>query len=205
HREKFPEEITLLHDRGKANGEYSDREEDIDILQGDEVGEAATEYGILGAKIESLAQLRRMPGIRAELAMLSLARAYVSNCVVNNGKWTSGLHLLWWTRSRLAQEPQIKVSDIRTTNGLPLERQAMLAAWSLLMLRLTFIEDVARYAEKEGDSLALLTGISDRAAEEVNSFNIRRLLHWMKRAALTEMDRVLPKQRYIGLAKKLTE
>jgi hypothetical protein len=55
----------------------------------------------------------------------------------------------------------------------------------------------------EGDQMTLLVGILDRAAEDINLFNIRRLLNWVKRVAIKEMDQVLPKDRYVGLAKEL--
>jgi hypothetical protein len=35
--------------------------------------------------------------------MLSLGRAYTNRCVERGGSWTSGIHLLWWTRRRLVE------------------------------------------------------------------------------------------------------
>ena len=50
------------------------------------------------APCEQNLQLRAQGTFRAELAMLSLGRAYVNRCGARGGRWISGLHLLWWTR-----------------------------------------------------------------------------------------------------------
>ncbi len=119
HTLRFNQEgIVRLTDGMRVNGEVSVRDEDVDLLRRDEVGELVSDYGTLGSTIESLAQLKRISGIRAELALLSLARGYVQNCVKRNGKWTSGLHLYWWTKSRLGEEPEIKIADILSYTGL---------------------------------------------------------------------------------------
>ena len=142
HRRAFGDEIVMLRTRLSPNGEVSSEGRDLELLKRDEVAEAVTDYGELGAKIEALAQLRRIPGVRAELAMLSLARAYVRDCVSDRRSWTRGIHLLWWTKSRLADEPEIRVTDLWQADVQPLSRKVALAQWSLVMLRLTFVSEM---------------------------------------------------------------
>jgi hypothetical protein len=204
HREGFDEDtIVLLRDRKPANGSVSDREPDIEELRHDAVGEAVTEYGQLGAKIESIARLSKMSGVRAELAMLSLGRAYLHNCVARKGSWTSGIHMFWWNKERLAEEPEIGVEDLWQSNTLPLHRKVELARWAVIMLRLTFVADVATHAAEEGHPLQNLRAVLDEAAEAVGTFNTRRLLSWVKSHALRQITRALPTSEYYRLAHKL--
>jgi len=61
-----------------ANGAYtSTASADLQRLASDEVGGAVLDFGRLESKIASLAQLKFLSGVRPEIAMLSLARAYV--------------------------------------------------------------------------------------------------------------------------------
>ncbi len=75
-------------------------ESDGRILESDPVSDVVAEYGEFDTKIESISQLRRIDGIRAEVAMLSLGRGYVRRCVARGGQWTSGLHMLAPVRAR---------------------------------------------------------------------------------------------------------
>ncbi len=197
------EDIVRLRDGMPVNGAVSDRDEDVSVLCRDEVAELVSDYGTLGTTIESLAQLKRIPGARAEVALLSLARGHVRNCINRNGKWTSGLHLYWWTKSRLHEEPEINIADILSTYGLELERQVALTSWSIIMLRLTFIDDIVTYAHQDNEQLGTVTGLLDQAVEAVTTFNIRRLLQWIKKTAVPTLDRQLDRQRYIELSNEL--
>jgi len=203
HRKQFTNDVVLLRTKLPGNGAASEKERDIDLLREDEVGEAVTDYGQLGAQIESIAQLRKISGVRAELAMLSLSRAYVYQCVERKGSWTSGIHILWWTRQRIGDEPDVRVEDLRHSNSLPLTRKVELARWSIIMLRLTFIADVASHAAESEHPIARLSNIVDGAADAVNTFNTRRLLGWTKRVALKEINKVLPRSQYMELAREL--
>lgn len=204
HQQTFNREgIVRLIDGMPVNGEVSDRAEDVSLLRQDDIAELVSDYGTLGSTIESLAQLKRIPGARAELALLSLGRGYVQNCINRNGKWTSGLHLYWWTKSRLHEEPEINIADILSTYGLELERQVTLTSWSVIMLRLTFIDDIITYAHRDKEQLGTVTGLLDQAAEAVTTFNIRRLLQWIKKKAVPALDRQLDRQRYIELSNQL--
>ena len=195
--------ILRLKDGMPVNGEASDHDEDVRLLRHDDVAELVSDYGTLGSTIESLAQLKRISGARAEVALLSLARGYVQNCINRHGTWTSGLHLYWWTKSRLHEEPEINIADILSTYGLQLERQVALTSWSVIMLRLTFIDDMVTYAQKDSEQLGTVTGLLDRASEAVTTFNIRRLLQWIKNKAVPELDRQLDRDRYIELSNTL--
>ncbi len=177
-------------------------EPDDSILQADAVGEVVTEYGALGTKIESIAQLRRIEGARAELGMLSLGRSYVRRCVSRDGAWTSGLHILWWTRMRLADEPSVSVSDFRLQNNATLDKQRELAIWSLVMLRLTYISDIGVHAGRHDKAIGELASFVDDAAEE-SSTSLRKLMRWVRRAGIQRFDKALSKERYVELAQTL--
>ncbi len=109
----------------------------------------------------------------------------------------------WWTKSRLSDEPKINIGDIRNTYGLQLERQVTLASWSVIMLRLTFIDDMVMYAQKDNERLGTVTGLLEQAAEAVTTFNIRRLLQWTKHKAVPALDQQLDWERYIQLSNEL--
>ena len=197
------DDIVTIYDDKINGGDISKKLTDINRLKTDAVGDLVTDYGHLGSKIESLSQLRRVEGARAEVALLSLSRAYVNNCYNKSKKWSSGIHLYWWTKSRLADTPEIKVEDIRTTDGLQLSRQVELISWSIIMLRLTFIEDIAIYAKESRDNLGKAVGILDEAASENHSFNVNKLTRWMKKEAVPLLDSYLEAERYHDLAKSV--
>lgn len=183
--------------------DVSDNDKDKSHLRKDAVAGAALDYGELGSTIESLAELKALPGARAELAMLSLARAYVSNCISRNGKWTSGLHMYWWSRSRLADIPEIKVEDLRSVGATNLARQSDLTAWSLIMLRVSFIEDITTYAGQQNDPLGKVDSLTEQAALSMDTFNLRNLKKWLTNEAAPQLDARLPQARYVELATKL--
>lgn len=204
HQEHYPAEFVGRIAGGASHEkDTSDNEKDMDHLRKDLVSEAVSDYGRLGSTIESLAQLKAMPGARAELAMLSLGRGYTYNCISRNGRWTSGLHLYWWSRHRLAEIPEIKVGDLRTTGAIQLSRQCDLTSWSLVMLRLTFIEDITTYAKQQDDPLGKVESLTEQAASALDSFNLRALSKWLKSEAVPQLDTYLSGARYMELAKEL--
>jgi len=205
HQQRFsPAFVSVLRSRKRANGSYSSaRAEDLAVLRRDTVADVVTDYGRLDAKIESLAQLRAMGGARSEIAMLSLSRSYVSRCVERQGQWTSGLHLLWWTRKRLAEEPVVEVEDFRVETPLPLTRQLDLAKWSILMLRLIFISDVGSYARANGSVVKRLSSLAEDAASATGSLSSHKLLRWVRRQATTRFDSALPEHKYVELSRRL--
>jgi hypothetical protein len=168
------------------------------LSEGDRVAEVVFDYGKLETKMETLAPLHVLPGARAELAMLSLGRAYVSWCVAQGGKWTSGLHLLWWVRRQLAAPPEVDGRDLRAPSPLPIARQLDLAGWSVVMMRLLFISDVASFGR--GDPIRRLSVLAERAAESAGDLRPATLLRWVRRVALPAFDGALPSGRYERLA-----
>jgi hypothetical protein len=205
HERRFsPSRVVRLSEEKKpVNGGYtSTSSADLSALGEDPVTVAALEYGTLESKIMSLSQLRFLPGVRPELALLSLGRAFVNRCVHNKGKWTSGLHLVWWTRRRLLESPEVRYDDLRVESPVPLSRQVELARWSMLMMRLMLISDVASYAEK-GDRMGRLASLAEQAAEETGALSPHKLLRWIERKGDRLIDNVLPRRRYEELAAQL--
>jgi len=195
--------VTRIVDAESYESDVSDSDKDKALLRNDSVADAALDYGELGSTIESLAQLKALSGARAELAMLSLGRAYVANCISKNGKWTSGLHMYWWSRSRLSDIPEIKVKDLRTIGATNLSRQSDLTAWSLVMLRVTFIDDITTYAGQQNDPLGKVDSLTEQAALSMDTFNLRNLKKWLKNEASPQLDKRLSQTRYAELATKL--
>ncbi len=195
--------VTRIVDAYCYESDVSDSDKDKNHLRKDSVADAVLDYGELGSTIESLAQLKALSGARAELAMLSLGRAYVANCISNNGKWTSGLHMYWWSRNRLTDIPEIKVKDLRSVGATSLSRQSDLIAWSLVMLRVTFIEDITTYAGQESDPLGKVGSLTEQAALSMDTFNLRNLKKWLKNKAGPQLDARLSQARYEELATKL--
>lgn len=195
--------IVKIYGDEEAIHEVSSNKKDINSLRSDSVGEIVSDYGMLDSKIESLAQLKTLSGARAEVAMMSLARGYVNNCASRNGKWTSGLHLYWWTKKRLTEIPEISVKDLRTTGGIQLSRQVDLTAWSVIMLRLTLIDDVIEYAAAQNYPIGQVRGLLQKSAEAVQTFNLGRLTRWMRIEALPILDKMLPYEMYVELSRQL--
>lgn len=178
------------------------------LLRRDVVGELVSDYGEYDSKIESLSQLNAPGTIRAEIAMLNLARGYVHTCVKRKGTWKSGIHLLWWTRRRLVQAkvPDILPSDIRRPATSSLERQVELAQWSLLMLRLMFISDIGVHAKTtgaDGGKIAQLEDIAELAAQDTGMTSLRKLNNWVKQRGVPMIDSILPEAIYKDIAADL--
>ena len=204
HKRRYALEFVVrIIDERSYEDDVSDDDKDISLLRRDSIGEAVSDFGILGSTIESLAQLKAMSGARAELAMLSLGRGYVNNCVSSRGKWTSGLHLYWWSRKRLTEIPEIRVEDLRSVGATQLSRQTLLTSWSLVMLRLTFIDDIISYAAQQDDPLGKVESLTEQAAIALDTFNLRNLSRWLKSAAIPQLDSFLSRSRYAELANEL--
>lgn len=204
HAAKYSKTNIVRIDReGVATIEASSDERDIDALRTDPVGELVSDYGILGSKIESLSELRRLNGARAELAMMSLARGYVYNCVNRNGNWTSGLHIYWWTKKRLPDIPEISAQDILSTAGIQLARQLELTKWSVMLLRLTLIDDIVEHAAGQDHLMGEARGLLQKYAEAIQTFNLNKTSKWMRAEALPILDKALSYKRYVELSRKL--
>ena len=143
--------IVFLGTRKQATALKGAVEKPNGQMPADAIVEELQNYGSLDSKIGSMAVLHRIPGARAEVAMLSLSRAYFRNCVANGGSWTAGIHLLYWTLRRLDEEPEINATDLRGPIPYSLTHTLAVARWSLLAFRLAFVSDVGRVAAAEGD------------------------------------------------------
>jgi hypothetical protein len=198
--------LKLVNGAADADPEVYRAEPDTS-LNGDPVVNIVCDYGLLNTKIESLAQLRFMQNARAETAMLNLARGYTRRCVENQGSWTSGLHLLWWTRERMQAdpEPRVTIDDLRYQLPVSINRQQELVRWSLIMLRLVYIADVAGHAQSDGDRVAELSSIAEDAAADTEIISLRKLRAWVKREAIPRFDAALDRARYRRLAQQVRQ
>ncbi|MFH1465596.1 MAG: hypothetical protein ABIO70_14510 [Pseudomonadota bacterium] len=202
HAVRYQAEVITDLEGAPVNGGYL--ESDPSLLRGDRVGAAVADYGFLPSKIASLVQLREIPGGRAELAMLSLGRTYVRRCMSREGRWTSGVHLTWWTQERLASDPELTPADFRLQSFTTLRRQAELAQWSIVMLRLTFLSDIASYAVQGRDEVGALVDLAEEAAAEAGT-SLRKLLRYVRARALPQLRGALPEARYRQIAAELHE
>jgi hypothetical protein len=185
-----------------TNGVYLSKE--VDILRSDPVGDAVADYGEYDTKIESLAQLRNQATLRSEFAMLNLGRAYTRRCVQRQGSWTSGVHVLWWTRRQLASDtPPVRIGDLRYAAAASLERQQELAQWSLLMFRIVFISDIGAHAASRDDDFGKLASMAEVAAEDTETPNLRKLQKWIRTKGLKWFDSVMPELKYRALVSTL--
>jgi hypothetical protein len=193
--------------RPASMNEASNAAGDIAMLRRDPIGSEVADYGAQETKIVSLARLSSLPGARAEIALTSLGRVYVRRCVDRGGTWTSGLHIFWWIRKRLLEEPQIDVSDLRYTSPIGLKRQVDLARWSVVILRLTFLSDVGAYADATArgkrSRIQSLRGLAERAADETGELSLTKLMRWLKRTGIKSVERALPQAEYDRLAAEL--
>lgn len=196
-------DIVKINKDPADKNDYSTATKEINFLRKNNISDAAVNYGALSSKIESLAMLNQISGAKSELAFLSLSRGYANNCFNNDQKWTSALHLFWWTKSRITTDPEINFEDIRFSN-LRLSKQSELLSWSIIMLRLTFLDDVAWYAKKTNYSpLGELVGIPSRVTSAVQSFNSKKTLSWIKNNLLPTINEALPYEEYKRISNTL--
>ncbi|RZT58243.1 hypothetical protein EV283_0010 [Sphingomonas sp. BK036] len=213
---KRAEEVAVYHSKAYADdkivrlttglevaSDASAAARDVNIIRSDIVGESVVDYGYLDSKIESLAQLRGIRSARSDIALTSLGRAYVQNCARRGGRWTSGIHLFWWTKKRLAEVPQLRVEDIRYAGHIQLSRQTDLAAWSVMMFKLYLLDDIVSYAGIQNDVLGRESGIANSAAIAVPTFNVRKLSAWISRELLPALEARLDYERYSELSREL--
>lgn len=212
HAEEFTHDggVQRLSDRAPVtNDEFVERS--ASYLVADTVGSVVSEYGELGTKIASLAALRWIPGYRSELALISLSRAYTRRCMDRGGRWTSGVHLLWWTRAKLIQEPipELSPTDFRLQSGASLARQTELAQWRLIMLRLTFVSDIGSHAAVEQTESGVhhpvshLSDLAERAAEATELPSVRKLTQWVRRHGVPALNDALPESAYRQISRAL--
>jgi len=112
------------------------------------------------------------------------------------------LHLIWWTKRKLALCPDVRGTDLRTASPLPVTRQIELGQWSILMMRLLFISDVASCTPGD-DGIHELAGLAEAAAEQTQTPSPLRLRRWVRREGLPLFDAALSAERYEELAAEL--
>jgi hypothetical protein len=105
----------------------------------------------------------------------------------------------------LADEPLLNVDDIRGEAPLALERRIELAKWSIVMLRLIFVSDVALHAREAGHRFGRLATLAEEAAEETKVLSSRRLLTWAARKGRPRFESILPESAYIRISQQLHE
>ena len=178
----------------------------VEVVRGqlpvDAVVDEVVGYGQLGAKIATLAALRRIPGGRAEVALSSLGRSYVSNCVRRDGSWTSGVHLLWWTLHRLPESPMLELTDLREMNGLNVLRAYSIARWYVVLSRLLLVSDIGFHASKCGDDLGALSMLADAAISQTEPGSSSDLTEWLM-SKRDRIQRIFPRRRYEQMANAL--
>jgi hypothetical protein len=145
----------------------------------DAVIEEVQAYGSVDQKIATMAALHRVEGPRAEIAMLSLSRAYVENCFRRDQKWTAGVHLLFWTLQRLNLDPVFAPTDLREPLGYSLAQTTAVARWSVVVFRLALIADVATYASQSHHPVARLKAFAINASAVAPPTAPERLLAWL--------------------------
>lgn len=145
----------------------------------DAVIEEVQGYGTVDKKIGTMAALHRIPGPRAEVAMLSLSRAYVANCFRRDQKWTSGIHLLFWTLQRLDEDPVFAPTDLREPLASSLSQTNAIAKWTLIVFRLGLVADVATYASRSRDAVGRLKAFAINASAIAPPTAPERLLAWL--------------------------
>jgi hypothetical protein len=196
-------DVAFLRPNGATPREAGFVDDDSESITPDPVSESVLDYGELGTKIESLAQLRQIEGARAEIALLSLSRAYANRCFARDAKWTSSIHLLWWTRRRLSSMPSISANDLACELPISIKRQIEIATWSVLMLRLLFISDVGEYARPSRARVARLRTLAEDAAMATSTIVPDKLLRWIRRTGLKRFDDAFPEEVYRRLASEL--
>jgi hypothetical protein len=178
---------------------------DTEGPQGDAVVEESVAYAHYDreSKIASLAALRRIGGIRGELAVASLGRSYVQNCWRVDRRWTSGLHVLWWTLERLGKPPsEPEPRDLRDIEGLALTRAVSIAKWTTVALGVYLVSDVGAFAASAGDDVGRLSDLADQALGAVEPGDGDGLARWLGTHA-SRYRRALPPERYDELAAAL--
>ena len=181
HQTSYPvERVVMVANPQQAAEKKGFVEKPNGQLPADAIIEEVQNYGCLdNSKIGSMAALHRISGARAEVAMLSLSRAYFGNCIAQGGPWTAGVHLLFWTLRRLDEDPSLRATDLRGPIAFSLGHTIAVARWTLLAFRLAFVSDVGRAAEESGDRVSKLARLPGQAIRAAPGIEPDRLLAWL--------------------------
>lgn len=167
HRKTFDDQfVAVLSAPKKRAAQHGMTEPPNGQVASDKVIEEVRAFGTIDSKIATMAALRRIDGVRAEIAMLSLSRAYVLNCYARGGRWTAGLHVAYWTLERLTVTPVFEVTELRGPFANRYETIVALSTWTLVTFRLALLSDVASRAHAERDRpMGTVQGLVMRAIE----------------------------------------
>jgi hypothetical protein len=203
HAKSYPEDrvVTVAHPEQVASRKGYVEKPNGQLPAGPIIEELQN-YGRLDSKIASMAALHRIPGTRAEVAMLSLSRGYFGNCIAQGGRWTAGVHLLFWTLGRLDQEPSIGATDIRGPIAFSLGHTIAVARWTVVAFRLAFVSDVGRAAGAEQDRAGKLARLPSQAVRAVPGVDPDRLLRWLGKKKSSWSSALSP-HRYARLREEL--
>jgi hypothetical protein len=168
----------------------------------DDVFRDVTEYGLLPSKVATLAALWSRIGVRAEVAMLSLGRAYFANCIKQRGKWTAGLHLARQALNRLADDPSLAAEDLRAPVVAPLTKAIDLAKWAVVAQRVAMLVDVGKTAQGEGDPVAQWVDLGMAAIATTAPGSAKSLIGHLRRKKRS-FEEALDPRRYRELAQSL--
>ena len=196
---QFVQELALPGEPVSGEGLISKLETEI---VGDEVFRDITEYGLLPNKIASLAALWSRSGVRAEIALLSLGRAYFTNCIRRRGKWTAGLHLARRTLVRLMEDPVLFMEDLRAPVVAPLAKAIDLGKWAIVAQRVAMLVDVGRAAQADGDRVARWGELGMEAIAVTAPGSAKSLLAHLRRKR-QRFEEALDEQRYREVAQSL--
>lgn len=159
HQKQFsPRHVVIVETGGRALDRET-IERPNGLLAPDPVADEVTSFATIEPKIATLAALRRIGGVRAEVAFLSLSRGYFENCVRHKGQWTSGLHIAWWTLGRLTENAEPALTELREPVHSSLATFQDLARWYVVMLRLTLLADISSEAAAAKDRFGQLRSV----------------------------------------------
>lgn len=212
HADQFsPAKISIIGDRAASAARLNLIDSDTSEIVKQQVGRPVIDFaagndasgGSKAMFLSQLAAIARSGDGRAELAQHSLGRVYVSNCVQRDGAraWTSGIHLLQWTKELLPIEPTVTMDDF-ADSALPASRQSELARWDILFFRLTFLSDMGHLAPNN-DAVAGLRTLPERAARATGDVNFSALMKWVSSTAWKIAEAAFPTARYQELHTRL--
>ena len=169
------------------------------MFERDVVLDEVLSYAQYDTNISTMAALRRVEGMRAEIAMLSLSRGYLANCYDNKGPWFAGLHLAFWTLQRLDADPVFAASELHGPMRSVSEAMAV-AKWRVLAFRLYLLCDVSdeTRAQKGRDPITRFTALADEALSAGSPTRPDKVLAKL-RSTRTRWMQALSRDRYTRL------
>ena len=134
--------------------------------------------------------------------MLSLSRGYFETCFRRSRRWSTGVHLFWWTTQRLTAEPALDAADLQGPVSAPLDRFLDVARWLVVAMRVALVTDIAVAAAHEDDPIGELADLATKAALQTKAGSTSSLLAWLRRQA-PDIAAALPRERYEQISRKL--